>query len=62
MRSILPLTAFIPASAFADQTDATSRIAAVTPYPYGAQITRVVDFTAAAGTHDLMITDMPAAT
>jgi uncharacterized protein (TIGR02231 family) len=62
MRRLLLLTAFIPASAFADQIDATSRITAVTLYPYGAQITRVVDFTAPAGTHDLLITDLPSAT
>jgi uncharacterized protein (TIGR02231 family) len=62
MRRILLLTAFIPASAFADQIDAVSRITAVTLYPYGAQITRVVDFDAPAGTHDLLITDLPAET
>ncbi len=62
MRRLLLLTAFIPASAFADQIDAVSHITAVTLYPYGAQITRVVDFTAPAGTHDLLITDLPAAT
>jgi len=62
MRRILLLTAFIPASAFADQIEATSRITAVTLFPYGAQITRVVDFAAPAGTHDVTITDLPAQT
>jgi uncharacterized protein (TIGR02231 family) len=62
MRRILLLTALFPASAFADQIDATSHITAVTLFPYGAQITRVVDFDAPAGTHDLLITDLPAAT
>jgi uncharacterized protein (TIGR02231 family) len=62
MRRILLLTALFPASAFADQIDAVSHITAVTLFPYGAQITRVVDFNAPAGTHDLLITDLPAAT
>jgi uncharacterized protein (TIGR02231 family) len=62
MRRFLLLTAFIPAHAFADQIDATSRITAVTIFPSGAQVTRVVEFTAPAGTHDLLITDLPAQT
>jgi uncharacterized protein (TIGR02231 family) len=62
MRRILLLTAFFPACAFADQIDATSRITDVTVYPYGAQITRVVTFDAPAGSHDLMIGDLPAET
>ena len=48
--------------AVADQIFATSKITAVTIYPQGAQITRDVSFTAPAGAHDLLITDLPAET
>ncbi len=59
MRRLLLATVFFPTCAFADQIDATSRITDVTVYPYGAQITRVVTFDAPAGSHDLMIGDLP---
>jgi uncharacterized protein (TIGR02231 family) len=59
MRRILLASVFFPACAFADQIDATSRITDVTVYPYGAQITRVVTFTAPAGSHDVTVADLP---
>jgi uncharacterized protein (TIGR02231 family) len=60
MRRLLLLTALIPVSAMADTIDATSRITAVTVYPYGAEVTRVIDATLPAGTHTLRLTDLPA--
>lgn len=62
MRRILLLTVLFPTALFADKIESTSRITAVTLYPYGAQITRVVEFTAPAAMHDLTITDLPDAT
>jgi uncharacterized protein (TIGR02231 family) len=59
MRRFLLLTAFFPASAFADQISATSRVTDVTIYAYGAQVTREVLFDAPAGQHDLTIADLP---
>lgn len=47
------------APALADQIAALSKITAVTIYPQGAEITREVAFTAPAGAHDLLITDLP---
>lgn len=54
--------AMLPGAALADTIAATSRITAVTVYPQGAEITRSVQFTADAGAHDLVITDLPAET
>lgn len=49
--------------AWADTISATSRITDVTVYPDGAKITREVRFTApAAGSHELLVTDLPART
>jgi len=44
---------------WAETIQASSRITAVTIYPQGAEVTREVTFTAAAGAHDLVITDLP---
>ncbi len=47
----------------ADTIPATSTIVAVTVYPQGAKVTRTVTFTApSAGAHELLVTDLPAAT
>ena len=63
MRALLSLllaTTALPA--LAETIPATSRITAVTVYPEGAKLTREVTFTApAAGSHDLLVTDLPAA-
>ncbi|MEO5615110.1 MAG: DUF4139 domain-containing protein [Cypionkella sp.] len=48
--------------ALADQILASSHVTAVTVYPEGAQVTRVVDFQAAVGAHEVLITDLPAET
>jgi len=57
--TILLATTALPA--LADIIPATSRITAVTVYPDGAKLTREVSFAApAAGTHELLVTDLPA--
>ena len=49
--------------ALADTLPATSKVTAVTVYPDGAKITREVRFTApSAGAHEVLVTDLPAAT
>jgi uncharacterized protein (TIGR02231 family) len=64
MRALLALllaTTALPS--LADTIPATSTITAVTVYPQGARITREVTFTApAAGSHELLVTDLPAST
>ena len=62
MRAFILLALLLPCPALADQIFATSKITAVTIYPQGAQITRDVTFSAPAGAHDLLITDLPANT
>jgi uncharacterized protein (TIGR02231 family) len=57
--AVLLATTALPA--FADTIAATSRITAVTVYPEGAKLTRLVTFTAPSqGPHDLLVTDLPA--
>lgn len=59
--ALLLLSTALPAAA--DTIAATSVITAVTVYPDGARITREVSFiNPAAGDHDLLVTDLPAAT
>ena len=62
MRAFILLALLLPCPALADQIFATGKITAVTIYPQGAQVTRDVTFTAPAGAHDLLITDLPANT
>lgn len=57
--SFLMSTSALASPLLADTILAKSHITAVTIYPQGAQITREVDFTAPAGAHDLLITDLP---
>ena len=59
--SLLALFAVLaPLPTLADTVLATSHITAITIYPQGAQVTREVTFTAPPGSHDLLITDLPA--
>ncbi len=62
MRAFLTfLLATTALPALADTIAATSRITAVTVYPDGARLTREVSFLApSAGSHDLVVTDLPA--
>lgn len=65
MTRIAPLLALLLTSAAplcADTVATTSRITSVTIYPQGAEVTREVSFTAPAGAHDLVITDLPVET
>lgn len=64
MRALLAaLLATTALPSLADTLPATSRITAVTVYPDGARITREVAFDVpAAGSHDLLVTDLPAET
>ena len=62
MRILLCLALSLPGGAFADTIVATSRVTAVTIYPQGAQVTREVAFSAPAGTHEVLIMDMPGGT
>ena len=62
MRVLFGLALLMPGAAWADVIVATSRVTAVTIYPQGAQVTREVAFTAAAGAHEVLVTDLPGAT
>lgn len=56
------LIAVLAVPAFAETILATSRVTAVTVYPQGAEITREVQFQSVAGTHELLVTDLPSGT
>ena len=58
----LMLMLMLPCAAGAETILATSRVTAVTIYPQGAQVTREVAFSAAAGSHEVLIVDLPGAT
>jgi uncharacterized protein (TIGR02231 family) len=60
MRALYAFALMLPCPALADAIAASSTITAVTVYPNGAEITRQVTFDAPAGSHDLVITDLPA--
>jgi uncharacterized protein (TIGR02231 family) len=62
MKALLALAVLLPGAAWADIIVANSRVTAVTIYPQGAQVTREVVFTAPAGVHEVLITDLPEAT
>lgn len=59
MRALALFALLLPSPALADLILAQSHISHVTVYPQGAQVTREVVFTAPAGNHDLLITDLP---
>lgn len=48
-----------PAALFADTLTAPSRVARVTLYPWGASVVRVVEVSAPAGVHELIVPDLP---
>ncbi len=62
MRALVCLALLLPGGAWADTVLATSQVTAVTIYPQGALVVREVRFTVAAGAHEVLITDLPAAT
>jgi len=60
MRFIYPLVSMaLPLAAWAEDIPLTSEVSAVTLYSQGATVVREVDFSAPAGQHDLMLTDLP---
>jgi uncharacterized protein (TIGR02231 family) len=59
MRVLFCIALLMPGAALADTILATSRVTAVTIYPDGAQVTREVAFSAPAGSHEVLITDLP---
>ncbi len=59
MRPLFLFALVLPFPAFADTFELASRIDRVTIYPWGASVTRLVDLTAQAGVHDLIIPDLP---
>ncbi len=62
MRAIPLFLAALPIPAFADDFALSSDVSAVTLYPQGATITRVVPYTIPAGQHQLILTDLPLST
>ena len=62
MRKLALMIACCPAALFADEIPLTSDVSAVTLYPQGATVTRHVPFTASAGEHQLILTDLPPTT
>ncbi|WP_157994806.1 DUF4139 domain-containing protein [Paracoccus tegillarcae] len=59
----LTLTCLWPVSeALADRIDLNAPASSATVYPDGASVTRIVEFSAPAGQHQLVIPDMPAGT
>ena len=62
MRVLVCLALLLPGAAWAETILATSHVTAVTIYPQGAQVTREVVFSAPAGAHEVLITDLPGAT
>lgn len=59
MRAFVILCCLFAAPASADAIFSNSKIISVTVYPQGAQLTRLVEFDAKAGEHDLLVTDLP---
>lgn len=57
---VLCVLAALPADA--EEIAARSRITAVTLYPHGASLSREISFTAPAGTHQLLLVDLPGET
>jgi uncharacterized protein (TIGR02231 family) len=63
MRSIYPLVFMaLPVAAWAEDIPLKSQVSEVTLYPQGATVVREVEFSAPAGQHDLILTDLPKGT
>ena len=62
MRYLPVLFACLPAAVWAEDIPLQSHVSDVTLYPQGATITREVTFSAPAGQHQLILTDLPRAT
>ena len=59
MRALPIFLSLFPNILMADDIPLSSDVTAVTMYPSGASITREVPFSASAGQHDLILTDLP---
>ncbi|MDP1668838.1 DUF4139 domain-containing protein [Phaeovulum sp.] len=62
MRSLtlaLVLCTTAPTALFADTLITSSRVARVTLYPWGASVVRIVELSAPAGVHELIVPDLP---
>ena len=59
MRAIASFLILLPSALWADDIPLTSTVNAVTLYPQGGTVTRRVDFSAPAGQHSLILTDLP---
>ncbi len=55
----LILCTVAPSALLADSLTAASRVARVTLYPWGASVVRVVEVSAPAGVHELIVPDLP---
>lgn len=62
MRRLAIVLATLPTALFADDIPLVSEVTGVTLYPDGATITREVPFSAPAGDHQLILTDLPRST
>lgn len=59
MKYFLLSTALLAFPAWADTIETTSRVASVTLYPWGASVTRVAEFSAPSGAHEVIVPDLP---
>lgn len=59
MRAFPVVLAFFPTFVLAEDIPLNSDVSAATLYPRGATVTRVIQFNAPAGQHDLIVTDLP---
>ena len=62
MRALVLSLVLLAPPALADDLPVTSRVSAVTVYPDGATVTREAAFSAPAGQHELIVTDLPRGT
>ena len=62
MRILILILALLPAASFAEEIALSSEVTAVTLYPSGATVTREAPFSAPAGDHQLIVTDLPRST
>ena len=62
MRALALSLVLFAAPALAEDLPVTSRVSAVTVYPDGATVTRAATFSAPAGQHELIVTDLPRGT
>lgn len=60
--ALLLLSTALPTTLLAEDIPLTSAVRSVTLYPQGATVTRAVPFSAPAGRHDLILTDLPRGT